>query len=176
MEYVFIIFSLCLHLVAFYLIVILVQRMNKLKNDMTGGVDQESIQVTLDHYLEEIRQENDDLIKRLKRLENAEKKQEQVPASEPVAEKKQPGPSSAPPPAPKENKTSFAEQLKASMIVEEPSGLPTEDVEDTVEQSMASRILQLHESGLSVEAIAQQLNQGKGEVELIINIHNKRQS
>ena len=176
MEYLLIVFSLCLHLIAFYIIVLLVQRMNKFKQDVTDDVDRESIQITLEHYLEEIRQENDALIKRLQRLEGADEHSDHPTLqSETVTVEKQfAGEIFSEQRAPKENKATFSEQLQTSLNENLPSGLSAEDVEDTLEQSVASKILQLHESGLSVDAIAQQLNQGKGEVELIINIHNKR--
>jgi len=150
--------------------------MNKFKHDVTDGVDRESIQITLEHYLEEIRQENDELIKQIKRLNNTDKglEPQAIQTESGTVEKQSAGDTSFDQSVSKENKATFSEQLRTFIQENSPDDPPMEDVEDTLEQSVTSKILQLHESGASVDAIAQQLNQGKGEVELIINIHSKR--
>lgn len=47
------------------------------------------------------------------------------------------------------------------------------EMEDTIEASLESRVLQLHAEGLSNNEIARQLDCGKTEVEIIIKLQNK---
>ncbi|WP_339227733.1 hypothetical protein NSQ77_19475 [Oceanobacillus sp. FSL K6-2867] len=60
--------------------------------------------------------------------------------------------------------------------MEEPEIFPIpEDAGDTVEASLESRVLQLHNQGVPVGEIARKLNCGKTEAEIIIKLHEKMQ-
>lgn len=50
---------------------------------------------------------------------------------------------------------------------------PETGLGDTFETSQQSRILQLHDQGLSIEEIASQLHCGRTEVDLVIKLHPK---
>ncbi|GGH82138.1 hypothetical protein JOD43_002681 [Pullulanibacillus pueri] len=173
MVVVLLIFSLCLHLVAFYLITILVQRMNQMKGEQPI-MDDETLAVAMEQYLEEIRHENDILIERIQSLEltsKAHDHKKKMTSDEAKLKEKETVETL------KGDINPVKQQMKKSFdeVLLEAAPLPTSQIQDQVEQSTEAKILQLHQKGQKIEAIAKQLNLGKGEVELTINIFKKKE-
>lgn len=160
--------SLCLNLVGFYWILILFQRLNTFKAAETTS-DPEALQEQLDEHIERLRQENAQFLFELESRMNMA--------------------SSAPPPR------SFDEILRGEdRQLQETSGQPVKEAErvtapsddrlpdapsfetsvDVLETSVTAQILLLKEQGLSVDKIAKKLKMGKGEVALMLKLHEKR--
>jgi hypothetical protein len=160
--------SLCLNLVGFYWILILFQRLNTLKGAETTS-DPEALQEQLDEHIERIRQENAQFLFEFESRMNKA--------------------SSAPP------LRSFDEVLRGEDLqLQETSGQPVKEAErvtapsgdrlpdapsfeisvDVLETSLTAQILLLKEQGLSVDKIAKKLKMGKGEVALMLKLHEKR--
>ena len=153
--------SLCLNLACFYWILILSQRLNASQAAETTS-DPEVLQEQLDEHIERLRQENAQFIYELENRLNA---------------------------APKVSpKLSFGEILiKEEYTSHEPTGEPDKGPEsviieppdleasiDVLETSVTAQILHLKEQGFSVDKIAKKLKMGKGEVALMLKLHEKR--
>jgi len=139
------IISFLLHLISIYAIYQLFQQKQALNRN-----DADELAELFESYLQEIKVENEQLQKNLERNNSAES------AVQPEQPKK-PGP----------NHVSLNNQLSDEFQ------LPEFDSQDHVEASMESKVLQLYSKGLSTSDIAQKLNCGNTEVELIIKLHKK---
>ncbi|WP_077615104.1 DUF6115 domain-containing protein [Caenibacillus caldisaponilyticus] len=160
---VLLVFSLLLHLVTFYLLILLTQRINQLKHAQSEH-DLEAIDAALSAHLEAVRAENQAL---LDALDEHQVKRDQAAPIERREEA-----------APREEQTSArgpAEERTPSAGAEAvPAPPPIDGVQDRVEPSLSAQVLHLAEAGHDVEHIAKQLKIGKGEVELMLNLHRKQ--
>lgn len=181
MTTVLVILSLCLHLVTFYIIVILIQRMNQLKADKPESV-KEDLENTMNEFVAAVREENEALVKKLKNIEvsqifkpkNEQSSDFHIPFQKPQESErtnKIPSRSSV-----NEIKEDSNSNVRAPETIhdEPPEALPHDDIQDKVEQSFAAQVLHLHASGASHAEIAKKLNKGIGEVELVINLSKKK--
>ncbi|MEN1966848.1 hypothetical protein WMZ97_02120 [Lentibacillus sp. N15] len=135
--------SFILHIITLTAIYQLVKQINAIKQNSTDDILE-----LMETYLEEIKEEN--------RL--LEAKLTHTHAKEYTVQ-------------------SETENTSGTGMLKEDNPLPdwTSDpkITDTFETSLQSRVLQLHEEGLSLDKIASQLHCGKTEVELIIKLHAK---
>ncbi|WP_010649267.1 DUF6115 domain-containing protein [Oceanobacillus massiliensis] len=140
------IISFLLHLVAIAAIYKLFQQLHTFKTQ-----DSTEIEALFDKYLQEIKRENSRLQEELQQEKHIQRpvKSEPAAAAEP------------------------ADKSEADSDIE-PDFLPA-DIEytDTMEASLESRVLQLHQEGLSIGEIARKLNCGKTEAEIIVKMHQK---
>lgn len=163
----------CLIIVAFYWILMLTQRIKGLEASEAVSNALE-IQDQLDEHLKAIREENARFLKeveeRIKEHNDTfveiKRKEHELNATLMSTGVKN-GPAS-----------SLSKQTTDAIPGREnESWAPPVDIEepiDVMETSLLSRILQLQEDGLSTEKIAKQLSLGKGEVALMLKLHEKR--
>lgn len=163
--------SFLLHIITFFLIVVLVQKIN-IKKTETEVVEQEKLKREIEDlliaYTAEMKEENEKL---LTKLASKRKSQEQVQSNtiktyenlnsqtETVEMKKR----VLPQPKPAIIRNVEIDDTYAPPIVE--------DTEDRLEQSSTAQILSLSKQGYSVKEIAKKLNIGDGEVELLLKFH-----
>ncbi|MGV3488268.1 MAG: DUF6115 domain-containing protein [Tuberibacillus sp.] len=154
---ILLVLSLLLHLVTFYIIIILVQRINQIKDQHNDDV-LSNMDALLESHLEAVRLENQALI---------EKMEASMAKKNPGAGKK---------PKPQVHKTTSDASVTAMNEKKEPdiAALPVENIVDHIEQSETAQVLHWHEKGMSSQEIAKKLDMGHGEVELIINLNKKR--
>lgn len=181
--------SLILHLLTFYIIIHLFQRLNNVQK-----VDRDQIISDIEEvftaYLTDIQEENNKLADELKALADrnrsalsAESDQEEaaaaplLPNHRPVALKsgnaapKKQMPAEKPAPALDETGSGSKNSENPS---EEPAWLPpVDDVQDTFEESLLSRAVKLQKKGYNVTEIAKSLDRGKGEIELLLKFNEK---
>ncbi|MBP2077682.1 DUF6115 domain-containing protein [Oceanobacillus polygoni] len=139
-----IIISFLLHFITFTAIYMLFQQLKNAKKQ-----DMNEIMELFDTYLQEVKDENNRLQQVLRdHNQRSDNMYQQVkPTKQPEIEMDE------------------YEQLQA---------IPIPDaVGDTVTASLESRVLQLHNQGLPIDDIAQKLNCGKTEVEIIIKLREK---
>jgi hypothetical protein len=160
--------SLCLNIACFYWILILSQRLNAFQaTDITS--DPEALQEQLDEHIERLRQENAQFLFELEGRLN--KTSSALPSSsfnEVLREE--------------DHNTSFEMPGQFDIGFDQvPSFEPTtfeepnlEAAIDVLETSVTAQILHLKEQGLSVDKIAKKLKMGKGEVALMLKLHEKR--
>lgn len=157
------VFSLLLHVVTFYIIIVLVQRMNHINSQPTHE-NFPDIDEALQAHLEAVREENQALIDYIDKSKIRYTEPVTTIVSEPIKQKAvevKPAPILPPEPKPKpEPELEYAP--------------PVVDIVDQVEQSSTAEVLHLHEQGLPSETIAKKLNIGKGEVELMLNLNRKK--
>jgi len=146
---VLLVFSLLLHLVTFYIIMILAQRIQQIKNQ-TGGIENRELAEILESHLEAVRAENQRLIAQLTPLDHHN-----------ISDS-----------GPKDGEKAAIEK-KAQPLDHEIPPPPVEGIEDQVEPSQTGEVIQLYQKGWSKQEIAKHLGLGNGEVELIINLYNK---
>ncbi|MFD1037958.1 DUF6115 domain-containing protein [Virgibacillus byunsanensis] len=139
--------SFLLHIVALLAILKLFQHIQTLKKTDPGD-----IMSLLETYVLEIKEENRVLQEELL-SENSRHEKEKQPAKVPVQ------------PQMTENTKTINDKPVETSILQE------ENVQDNYEMSVPAKVLQLHGQGLSIDEIAQKLNCGKTETELIIKIH-----
>ncbi|WP_337020083.1 DUF6115 domain-containing protein [Oceanobacillus massiliensis] len=139
------IISFLLHLVAIAAIYKLFQQLHTFKTQ-----DSAEIEALFDKYLQEIKRENSRLQEELQQEKNTQRPVKSEPAAADPADKSE-----------------------ADSDIE-PDFLPA-DIEytDTMEASLESRVLQLHQEGLPIGEIARKLNCGKTEAEIIVKMHQK---
>ncbi|WP_376844416.1 DUF6115 domain-containing protein [Camelliibacillus cellulosilyticus] len=140
---VLIIFSLCLHLVSFYLITIMSQKINLLKAEETER--EAKMEEAMAKHLAGIREENERFIARL---------------DEAIIHKTATG-------GLPDNDGDHTDQISINGVAD------SNDIEDHLEQSVVSRVLYLFDKGEKPEAIAKRLDIGKGEVDLMLKLHQK---
>ena len=157
------VFSLLLHFVTFYIIIVLIQRMNHLRS-MTGEDALKDIDKILQSHLDAIRAENQALIEDIDKNKSKShfpkpfRRPDTFDMDTPVKEK----------PIVKE-KSEILDRKKAPQYTP-----PIEKVVDQVKQTDTAQVLHLYEKGLSSQDIAKKLNIGKGEVELMLNLSKRR--
>ncbi|WP_026689874.1 DUF6115 domain-containing protein [Alteribacter aurantiacus] len=140
MEYLLMV-SVALHLISFYLIVLLFQRQHKVEAHSNPSTTTKEIEDLLFAYTTEMKENNVSLIKELKK----DKEQRQNDDHSPMKEHSKATPTYLPP-------------------------SPTNN-EDHVETSQTAQILSLSERGFKVDEIAKKMNMGKGEVELFLKFY-----
>jgi ATP/maltotriose-dependent transcriptional regulator MalT len=168
------VFSLLLHIVTFYIIIVLFQRMNHLKSQ--PNVDTfTDLDGMLEAHLEAVRAENQTLIDSIDKSrvvypKPQQQKVETIVTTDKIEPKSVESPKIETKPVAKKQKQ------EAPMVkVEEPVYTPpVENIVDQVERSSTAEVLHLHEKGYSSQEIAKKLNIGKGEVELMLNLSRKR--
>lgn len=146
------IISFLLHIILLTAVFQLNQQLQKTKKQTNDEIEE-----VLSLFLKEIKVENEQLKEMLSSSREQDEKQ--------VAKEMK-------------GKSSVAKKQvdKTSDTVERPI-LPIETLinnqEDVVEQSAESKIISMHEQGLSIEEIAKQLHRGKTEVALIVKMYQK---
>jgi len=154
--------SFILHVITFVFIRQLKVELDKSKQDKEHlDKQQKEIEELLAVYLLEIREENEKLLEAIDQ-------NNQRPKNTITEEKKADDILSKP-----EKKLEPKESIEPERYQDYQPIEPNVQ-EDTVEQSLAAQVLSLHEKGVQPEAIAQQLNRGKREVELFIRFHNNQ--
>lgn len=144
------IISLLLHLIALFSIYQLFKMIQSLKKNQIDDVEQ-----LLSLYLEEFREENEKLERRLAAAPNS---RESAAVLHPERESVFP--------------SDLSEGVQIAEAIDGSEGLEAVDsVEDEIETSLQSQILLLHNQGKSDTEIARQLNCGKTEVELTLKLH-----
>lgn len=155
--------SIILTIVAFYWVLLLTQRIKALEEAETT-YNLVEIQEQLDAHLKAVREENVRFINEME--ERSEKQATELPSHQkPTA----PTPIDT---APSRSQQSSLLEEKPMLEWEPPVNL--EEPIDVMETSLMSRILQLKQEGLNTEVIAKQLDLGKGEVALMLKLHEKR--
>lgn len=140
------IISFLLHLISLFAIYQLYQLIKRQEKQ-----DASEIAELFESYLQEIKYENEQLTERLLATHSEDEPQKEVEA-QPKSEKQK------------------DEHVEAKDLEIE---LPDLNVEDQVEASLESQVLQLNDQGFSLEQIARKLNRGKTEVELIVKLYKK---
>ncbi|WP_270180443.1 DUF6115 domain-containing protein [Alkalihalobacillus sp. CinArs1] len=151
---IFIFISIALHLVSFLCIVLLFLKQSK------GSNLKEEVRSSMQSYIEQLEEENDQLIDRVKTL--VEKREGQIDLRLRVLEQSKAAPQeSVPAQQPKENQP----YQKPAAVLQHPS----------VRNDRKQQALKLYKEGFTMTEIAKFLNCGIGEVELIVNIHGRSQ-
>ncbi|MBT2598682.1 MULTISPECIES: hypothetical protein [Oceanobacillus] len=140
------IISFLLHMIALLAIYKLLQQIQVLKQ---RPASESNIDSKLKHYIEEIRQENQNLQALIQKGATPDQKQQSNGVLEEFNLQEEP----------------FSEQIKENFS--------SEDAEDTVEASLEARVLQLYNQGKTIDEIASELECGKTEAEIIIKLHQK---
>lgn len=146
--------SFILHIISITTIFLLFQQIQAIKHNQ-----KEQIERMLHHFVEEIREENERLQAKLQ--SNLSPQQRDLNESMKELNRHT-----------KERNRNVAAQLKQNEKIENVTNkmVQTEKREDKVETSLESKILQLHEQGLSHEEIAKKMNRGKTEIELFLKM------
>ncbi|RXI97981.1 hypothetical protein DS745_16660 [Anaerobacillus alkaliphilus] len=172
MEY-FIIVSFLLHFLAFFIIVLLVQKMNA-NNPKEQANDLEKLKREIEDllvaYTTEMKEENEKLINKIAIKRKAYEKSQQN------AVNKYDQPRTKIVDAKKETAIITEETPKTSskqVVIEEDVFVPPliSETEDIVEQSTTAQVLSLANQGFSAKEIAKKLKIGDGEVELLLKFH-----
>ncbi|GLO66022.1 DUF6115 domain-containing protein [Oceanobacillus kimchii] len=140
------IISFLLHMIALLAIYKLLQQIQVLKQ---RPASESNIDSKLKHYIEEIRQENQNLQALIQKGATPDQKQQSNGVLEEFNLQEEP----------------FSEQIKENFS--------SEDAEDTVEASLEAKVLQLYNQGKTIDEIASELECGKTEAEIIIKLHQK---
>lgn len=182
--------SICLNIAAFYWILILTGRIKNLEAK-TSQFDPEELDTHLSVYLDAVREENANLLNevdaRLKqsgselRRANGLKKKPTTPVDAPPQWDYAPERLIEEHPStdlqPNEGREKHEDtNLSLSKRIDSnsaPMSIPENPI-DSLETSMLARILQLKQEGLESEDIAKKLGLGKGEVALMLKLHEKR--
>lgn len=145
--------SFILHLFAFFWIFLLSMRLKRANEiEKRQAEIQKEIEDLFQSYLFEMKEENEKLLKLIAKptkpvnknpIDNRGKATQQIYQTQ--MEKPKPKPKEYTPPVP--------------------------NVEDRFETSLNSKVILLHEQGLKAEEIAQKLNKGKTEIELILKFN-----
>ncbi len=179
--------SICLNIVAFYWILILTQRFKGLEAK-ASQFDQKELETQLGAYLDAVREENANLLKevggKLKQsafTENLTRVRKQDVETEPrrpyspeqLAEDYE---TNLPLDFAFQDLVDNQDFLKKDSVDQGVESFPKapEDVIDSLETSTLARILQLKQEGHNTEKIAKELGMGKGEVALMLKLHEKR--
>ena len=133
--------SFILHIIAICAIYLLFKQIQQLKQESPNDIP-----ALLEAYLQEIKEENSWL-------------QNELAAASPNNLKHT------------ETDTIIDETTKKAIKNDDTFTLPEIEVKDHVEASLQAKVLQLHYQGFSATEIAQKLNCGKTEAELIIKVH-----
>ncbi|HET7522353.1 MAG TPA: hypothetical protein VFJ73_03405 [Bacillales bacterium] len=144
----------------------------RLKQGTAAATEVENV---LAAYSEQIREENDEFIRRLEALEHGDSRAEgETPEnSRPLKKKNETEPAEA------EISEADRESGNEKRVQEDETGSfssPADGVEDRFEPSLEARVLSLADQGFDHETIAKKLNCGKGEVELMIRLAQSNKS
>ncbi len=147
------IISFLLHIIALFAIFQLFKQLQSEKKQANAQEVMEIFEV----YLDEIRQENNELKNLLMQDQTAEEETEteKIEMNKETTEKRQ-----------MQEDNQVSEQSGIDSLLDQSPGYQ-------VGASLESRVLQLHSTGKSVEEIAKTLNCGKTEAELIIKLYQK---
>lgn len=179
------ILSLILHLVTFYWLIIMMQRMNQLKASHPESIKRE-IEDSLSAYLLDMKEENHQLLEHLQPLlnpkqddgteevdsgiDNAEPTTEQIGSMTSHEEEtmKQEAKRTQ---ADDELINSFQDQDNRNMTDIDSS---SDENNDDAEHSLKDQVIQLHKEGYNETDIAKKLHRGKGEIQLIIKFNQNK--
>lgn len=150
---IFIFISIALHLVSFLCIVLLFLKQSK------GSNLKKEVTESMQSYIEQLEQENDQLIDRVKTL--VEKRESQIDLRLRVLEQSRDKPPQAQPP----KEVQQHQPKPGSVVLQHPS----------VRNDRKQQALRLYKEGFTMNEIAKFMNCGIGEVELIVNIHGRSQ-
>jgi hypothetical protein len=191
------ILNFILLLLAFYLILHLYQRIRNLEqSDRTQTT--EDLEAALSDYLDQVRRENDRLAHRVGAIVNGERvvrpSDAQQKDEHPQGHSATGRPSdSVRKPDGGDRAPSFNEELQKQVGKsvlraassnerdgsqgknDQPWVPPVDAIQDTVEESLTARAMELHEQGLSTVEIAKKLNRGEGEIRLLLKIRERKQ-
>lgn len=147
------IISFLLHIITLFAVFQLFKQLQTKKQSNNAQEVMEVLQI----YLDEIKQENNELKSLLKqeKVSTEEKKAYNKQTIQDIAEKKQ-----------NREKAAKTELSELDDLVNQLPGYQ-------VDASLESRVLQLHSKGKSIEEIAKALDCGKTEAELIIKLYQK---
>ncbi|MTT32253.1 hypothetical protein GMB86_09580 [Terrilactibacillus sp. BCM23-1] len=159
-----IIFSLILHLLAFYLIIHLVQRLKHLEQQHPEELKRE-IEETMTAYLTDMEQENDRFIQEL----NKSKKHEVIQSNEPTNHEKQGKAIDG-----KDNVMNKSKQQVTYDAVTDWIPPIKSTNEERHESSLLAKALHLKQKGQSITEIAKALGRGEGEIALLLKINEKK--
>src|SRR5690625_296394 len=146
MQSFLLIISFLLHIIVLVAVYYLFQQIQLLKQD-----NKKELTDLFETYLKEIRSENRRLESKIELNTFSSEQNEKLNVPENSTE---------------EHAPTFNEN-------ETPS-LKTDTIHDQFETSLDAKILQLYHQGMEVSEIAQTLNCGKTEAELLINLYNKK--
>lgn len=152
MSSLLLIFSLLLHLVAFYIIFNMYNQLQQLK-----ASDVNEITEILDHYLQDIKRENE-LLKNEWKLNNDKEENNSFTGMK----------------SRKNEKSVIEDSNELESISEMIQNIDA--INDYMETSLDARVLQLHKKGIPINDIAKQLQCGKTEAELIIKFYEEKMS
>ncbi|QDP40202.1 hypothetical protein [Radiobacillus deserti] len=158
--------SLFLHVLSFIAIRLLLNKVNKLSQTESNYNQRVSeMEDLFATYLEEIKLENEKLEQAMNqtRIHEQTRPSSIISEIEPASIKKQAVKDESPKKGHIKNIPAIEPEKRKEYAP--PTELP---VEDTVEQSLQSKVYQLHDQGFSVEEIAKQLDCGKTEVDLML--------
>ncbi|MFN7250811.1 MAG: DUF6115 domain-containing protein [Anaerobacillus sp.] len=159
--------SFILHFISFFLIVILVQKING-KNTLGETNDQEKLKREIEDllvaYTAEMKEENDKLVNKIVFTRKTSDQNQAKTIKDYESQRLEMTTKKAPlPPYPKKTEATRAE------VVEEEFAPPIlVESTDIVEQSSTAQVLSLATQGFSAIEIAQRLGLGAGEVELLL--------
>ncbi|RNA69566.1 DUF6115 domain-containing protein [Alteribacter keqinensis] len=154
MEYILMI-SVMLHLLSFYLIILLFQR-QKLKGETSGQTAARDIEDLLLAYTTEMKENNEALVKELQDKSRNVSTESLRPARKEISNPK-------PADTISEKQVSGESDYKPPAVAREP--------QEKIETSQTAQVLSLSNQGFSIEDIARKLNMGKGEVELFLKFY-----
>lgn len=142
--------SFILHLVAFFFLVILYQKINQKEEVLQQIINEKKeIEDLLIAYIEEMKAENQDL------------KEWMNQSIVPYTFKQE------------ESSKKQTAEINTSSQGEIECMLPIDEIKDVSDFSPAMQAISFANQGLSIEEIAKKMNKGKGEVELLLKFHKK---
>lgn len=181
--------SLILHLLTFYIIIHLFQRLGSVQKVDRDQIIQD-IEEVFTAYLTDIQEENNRLADELKAFSGSDRSTRPAGAEEGksivqspdhhleelkgegvIDKKNQTLAKKAAPVLPKTSGGNPRETEKQNM--EKTWMPPIDDVQDTFEESLLSKAVKLQKKGYNVTEIAKTLDRGKGEIELLLKFNEK---
>lgn len=158
--------SILLNLITFFIIIILFQKINSKKELGDQEKLKKEIEDLLIAYTMEMKEENENLLKKLLvKKKTEERKQAQTLNTYVNKRREQGGKQSLVVPVRK--------QAETSPVIDGEQYIPPfiDNQEDIVEQSQTAKVLSLANQGYTPKEIAQKLSMGDGEVELLLKFH-----
>lgn len=146
MQSFLLIISFLLHIIVLVAVYYLFQQIQLLKQDNTKELTD-----LFETYLKEIRSENRRLESKIEFSTFSNERKEKINELKDLTEK-----------------------YDLTFNENEAPKLNTDTIHDQFETSLDAKILQLHHQGMEVSEIAQMLNCGKTEAELLINLYDKK--
>lgn len=168
--------SILLHIVTFFWLIVLMQRIRSLQTSQPETAKEE-IEETLTAYLLEMKEENDQFLAKFKSMETKEIKPAKDYSNDVIQEGKMGSDQEV---TNQQTQNIKAEDLDRLSEAENDSfeendyDPPISEKKETFKPSTTSEALRLHKEGLNATEIAKKLNKGQGEIELLIKFHQKK--